>query len=388
MRFDDVFSSVRSSILITEPLPDVKTAFATLSIDESHRVNNVHCSVDRSGSTVFVSRVIMIGLLIGYPERFKKNSKGNNLKVVANNVTTYGSSNSSGTPIGSNIVFFFASCKFFNMNTNISTYSAYVGWIIDFGATQHMTYFIMFLLNVIDVSHLYIIVAHPNGTVVKVNQIGSFILIETLIIHDVLVVPGYDVSLLSVHKLASTNKVSVIFNEIDCLIEDSIQKSLVGTGSMIGGLYFLDQGKKHIVSNIKTCVVSKCLWYNRLGHPVDQVLKVLRDKIDLDDTNVGLCDVCHKAKQTREPFPLSNHKTSDLELWACVNLRSKRVFDPKRLIKRGKDKVKALGANGLMSGYRVRVVWMEVGGRVVSARVVLRVVLRLVMKVVLVMLRD
>nr|GEV98579.1 hypothetical protein [Tanacetum cinerariifolium] len=110
--------------------------------------------------------------------------------------------------------------------------------------------------------------------------------------------------------------------------------------------------------------------------------------------------------------------------WVCVNLRSRRVFDPKRLIKRGKcarwshvwlglsnqptpreddrkigtdevlmenlvvEKVKALGANGVMSGSRVRVVFMEVGGGVVSARVVSRVVLGLVMKVVLVMLRG
>ncbi|GKC21811.1 hypothetical protein Tco_1023961 [Tanacetum coccineum] len=36
-------------------------------------------------------------------------------------------------------------------------------------------------------------------------------------------------------------------------------------------------------------------------------------------------------------------------------------------------KVRSLGANGVMSGSRVRVVWMEVGGEVVSARVVSRV---------------
>ncbi|GKC09954.1 hypothetical protein Tco_1001564, partial [Tanacetum coccineum] len=41
----------------------------------------------------------------------------------------------------------------------------------------------------------------------------------------------------------------------------------------------------------------------------------------------------------------------------------------------GVEKVKALGDNGIMSGSRVRVVWMEVGGQVVSARVVSRVVL-------------
>ncbi|GJT52611.1 hypothetical protein Tco_0978768 [Tanacetum coccineum] len=39
------------------------------------------------------------------------------------------------------------------------------------------------------------------------------------------------------------------------------------------------------------------------------------------------------------------------------------------------EKVRALGANGVMSGSKVRVVWMEVGGGVVSAIVVSRVVL-------------
>ncbi|GJZ39776.1 hypothetical protein Tco_0586339 [Tanacetum coccineum] len=40
------------------------------------------------------------------------------------------------------------------------------------------------------------------------------------------------------------------------------------------------------------------------------------------------------------------------------------------------EKVKALGANGDMSGSRVGVVWMEVGGGIVRAKVVSRVVLR------------
>ncbi|GKD72105.1 hypothetical protein Tco_1330387 [Tanacetum coccineum] len=65
------------------------------------------------------------------------------------------------------------------------------------------------------------------------------------------------------------------------------------------------------------------------------------------------------------------------------------VFNPKGLIKRDKvEKVKALGANGVMSASRVRVVWMEVGSGIIRARVVSRVVLGLVMRVVLVMLRG
>lgn len=108
------------------------------------------------------------------------------------------------------------------------------------------------MLNVVNVSHLKITVVHPNGTIEKLNQIGSFKFSETLIIHDVLVVPGYHVSLLSVHKLSSANKVSVTFNESNCAIQDLTLKSLVGTGSMVGGLYYLDQGKKLINSHVKS----------------------------------------------------------------------------------------------------------------------------------------
>nr|GFB28892.1 hypothetical protein [Tanacetum cinerariifolium] len=70
-----------------------------------------------------------------------------------------------------------------------------------------------------------------------------------------------------------------------------------------------------------------------------------------------------------------------LTMWSCVYLRSRRVFNPKGLIKKEKEKVNVLGANGDMSGSRIRVVWMEVGGGVVRARVVSRVAVKVVLTV-------
>nr|GEZ97409.1 ribonuclease H-like domain-containing protein [Tanacetum cinerariifolium] len=91
-----------------------------------------------------------------------------------------------------------------------------------------------------------------------------------------------------------------------CFVNDSLFKSLVGTGSQREGLYFLDLGKKFVNGNITSCAISKCLWHNRLVHPADQVLNVLKDKIDLKGfLSSEACEVCHKAKQTRDPFPLS-----------------------------------------------------------------------------------
>ncbi|GJQ96271.1 putative RNA-directed DNA polymerase [Tanacetum coccineum] len=334
MCLDDVFSNVRSNILITEPLPDVKSAFATIYRDESHRINSVHSVVNKTGSSsAFVSKsnndwsanrsnqsnynkrfnrgpnpnlvrkhCNMVGHtidrcfeLIGYPAGFNKNSKGNNTKANVNNVTTCGSSNthmltsdeyqkligllkSSGPntacdirnvtsiPLESNMVLCFASCRLFNLNTNISIYSTYIGWIIDTGASQHMTYSAMFLFNVIDVTHLNITIAHPNGTLSKVNQVGSFKLTNKLVIHDVLVVPGTQL---------------------------------------------------------------KNPWWGLVGHPADQVLHVLKDKFGIKDLETSPCDMCHKAKQTREPFPISDHKTSflgqlvHLDVWGPYRVKSR-----------------------------------------------------------------
>ncbi|XP_071739270.1 uncharacterized protein [Rutidosis leptorrhynchoides] len=54
MGLDDVYAPIRSNILITDPLPSVKTAFAIISREESHRGLGVKTS---PGSSAFVSQV-------------------------------------------------------------------------------------------------------------------------------------------------------------------------------------------------------------------------------------------------------------------------------------------------------------------------------------------
>ncbi|GKC02549.1 ribonuclease H-like domain-containing protein [Tanacetum coccineum] len=58
------------------------------------------------------------------------------------------------------------------------------------------------------------------------------------------------------------------------------------------------------------CHVSKQLWHNRLGHPFDQVLFILSKSIGLRyDKHTYPCDIRHKARQTMDRFPLSDHKS-------------------------------------------------------------------------------
>ncbi|GJS58064.1 ribonuclease H-like domain-containing protein [Tanacetum coccineum] len=52
------------------------------------------------------------------------------------------------------------------------------------------------------------------------------------------------------------------------------------------------------------------LWHSILGHPSDQVITVLQDELQVSKkSHVSPYDICHKAKQSREPFPLSDQNT-------------------------------------------------------------------------------
>ncbi|GJW44303.1 ribonuclease H-like domain-containing protein, partial [Tanacetum coccineum] len=70
-----------------------------------------------------------------------------------------------------------------------------------------------------------------------------------------------------------------------------------------------------------------------LGHPVDHVLDVLRHTLSFDNKNTELiCDTCQRAKQTREPFPLSDHVSTELgelvhlDLWEPDKVTSREGF--------------------------------------------------------------
>ncbi|GKB17147.1 ribonuclease H-like domain-containing protein, partial [Tanacetum coccineum] len=55
MGLDEIYAPIRSIILTTDPIPDVKEAFATLSRDESHRGSLSHSTL-KTGNSAFVAR--------------------------------------------------------------------------------------------------------------------------------------------------------------------------------------------------------------------------------------------------------------------------------------------------------------------------------------------
>nr|GEX13522.1 ribonuclease H-like domain-containing protein [Tanacetum cinerariifolium] len=102
------------------------------------------------------------------------------------------------------------------------------------------------------------------------------------------------------------------------LINDSPSGSV--HPNMAGNLFFV-------------CYVSKSVWHTRLGHRSNQVVDMLHQDLNFTkDSHVSPCDICHKAKQTREPFPLSDHMTTSigelihLDLWGPYKVISKEGF--------------------------------------------------------------
>ena len=60
MGLDDVFQPVRTTLLISDPLPTIQTAFAILSREESHRNSSIGLSDNntiKSQSSAFASKV-------------------------------------------------------------------------------------------------------------------------------------------------------------------------------------------------------------------------------------------------------------------------------------------------------------------------------------------
>ncbi|GJX51637.1 ribonuclease H-like domain-containing protein [Tanacetum coccineum] len=95
-----------------------------------------------------------------------------------------------------------------NNNTNASNQ----------GANQHLTYTDKNLVNVIDISYLGITVSHPNETEACITKVGNMVLNKVLTLYDVLVIPEYCVSLMSVHKVARDSNLIVAFDESKCFV--------------------------------------------------------------------------------------------------------------------------------------------------------------------------
>ena len=188
-------------------------------------------------------------------------------------------------------------------------------WIIDSGATQHMTPHREAFLTYELISNRKVYLG-DNGMVDAIGM--GCIVVEvdvrgqsrSIRIQDVLHVPKLHANLLSVSKLVSQD-LKVQFNNKGCVLRAPNGEMIV-MAPKEGNLYQLrfktvNGTRRACVARDATHEHSLELWHKRLGHLNVKSVKTLQSMVGGMQVTKGTCDLsceaCIEGKQTRPPFP-------------------------------------------------------------------------------------
>lgn len=192
-------------------------------------------------------------------------------------------------------------------------------WIIDSGASSHMTHTKENFCSTSEATSNIVRVA--NNQTMTVNGAGSCELEidvnnKTKIVSvDAIFVPELSTNLLSVSQIAKRKK-KLIFDEKGCKIIDVKTNQLVATASLHGDLYKLNLAKSQEHSALTIKNDNYELWHRRYGHINNKYLQQILKQKNLDFcANGDGCKICLQGKQTKISFPTSQTKSSEkLEL--------------------------------------------------------------------------
>ena len=193
------------------------------------------------------------------------------------------------------------------------TYSVESPWIMDTGATDHLTG----ELDKLAMKEPYQgndRVHTANGQGMRISHIGQSSLStntsKPLHLKNVLYVPQVTRNLLSASKLARDNNVFIEFHPYDLFVKDRDSKDIILSGRCRGGLYPVGGfPAKQVFNSVR---VSSSKWHCRLGHPASPVVQHVlhRHALPIESSsnkNTLVCDACQQGKSHILPFSLSSH---------------------------------------------------------------------------------
>ena len=126
-----------------------------------------------------------------------------------------------------------------NSTLNLSVVTKGSDWIIDSGATDHMTcdphIFTSFSSNCSKS-----VIINANGVSSPIEGISTISLSSSLSIPDVLFVPTLNCNLISVSKLTKSHSCVALFYPTHCLFQNIHSKEKISSGRESEGLYYLE----------------------------------------------------------------------------------------------------------------------------------------------------
>ncbi|XP_074299714.1 uncharacterized protein LOC141630869 [Silene latifolia] len=219
----------------------------------------------------------------------------------------------------------------------VQTYDQ-LSWIVDTGASDHMTSRIDLLHNVRFLVRP-VMVGLPDGTIKLVHKVGDIILTSAIQLKDVLVVPDFKRNLLSVSKLIQHTPMIVLFTSEYCAFQDLTKKRVLGLAKRQRYLYWFepalknkaaqssikDKGaltNKDFLSSSNACnkLCSFEVFHSTLGHSSYDQLKHVKP-LSMDAITKFSAETCHLSKLYMLPFQRSTSYASalfdlvHLDLW-------------------------------------------------------------------------
>ncbi|KAK2991709.1 hypothetical protein RJ640_014987 [Escallonia rubra] len=345
---DGEFEQVRAEILRKDPIPELEACHALIRRESVRRTKMVEES-ERTEASAMVTRYRpsqnqpkptnaadkstykcthcnqnghtknRCYELVGYPEWWdhnrdprKRNSKRTSSTAVVetkteDDVTRQHSALAATAGNGG---------KALNMSTLVTNNA----WIIDSGATDHMTFDSRQVSTLKQSSQKFVTTA--NGTPTPIVGEGHLPLTSNMNLDSVLVVPSLDYNLLSVSQITTALFCVVIFWPNFCVFKDIRTRQTIGCGVRRGKLYYLDlvsnssdKLRQALMVNDSEGEMRKSeiwLWHRRLGHASFGYLKKLFPSLFTKcDVSSFQCEVCELAKSHRVSFPLALNKSPD-----------------------------------------------------------------------------
>lgn len=154
-------------------------------------------------------------------------------------------------------------------------------WIVDTGATNHMTSNLNLLVN-IKSAVPNLTVNLPTGSKAIVTHTGDLQLHNGLKLLNVLYVPFFTHNLLSIHKLSEDNDCYAVFSPKFCTIVDTKTHTVKAKGMVSNGLYHMSNTHESTPLDLQCLTVTTpslsdqySVWHNRLGHAPVSKLKYI-----------------------------------------------------------------------------------------------------------------
>ncbi|XP_070043175.1 uncharacterized protein [Nicotiana tomentosiformis] len=258
------------------------------------------------------------------------------LSTPSQNVPIHASSNFAGwlnSPYGKSHGFLVCSASHIGYNP----------WILDSGATNHMTPHIHLLHN-IQPSPISSFVTLSNGYKVKVTSTGSLSLFPDLILSNVLLVPTFQYNLISIHHLLSQLCCSSLLTKVSCTIHGLYIFNMPShaVASTVNSGSFKSPFNSSFISDFpastdmfpSVCTSSSInktdiLWHQILGHiPFAKMLCIPHISTNSSSRLLFICPICPMARHKDCPFLVVLDTPQNLSTWSTLIFGDPTIYLP------------------------------------------------------------